>query len=384
MKLEIRREVSITGASPVSAVTAIRKLTGLPMMAAVILTCGCGSVSTSSIRCPDDPVAKSTRGYPDFSPYNATPKGRVGSIPCTGPLTFYATADPEQLGTHSYGSSLGGEEEGSRGIVYTLHGGFIDIAHVRKVVDWTVYHQVRIRHALDNGWNCIVLPSKEGSVYRIRFNYPSTWQGMTPARRQQVVGALSIRLAQRLAIIQTEWHEIATWFGYSCTLYPEKPSAFTYDDMTSHLLGSKIAGLALHDGTHDFNSAVTYYLKRELDRLGAVPPDQTLKAVAMVKNKWWKNGFVIRRQFDIGERNGLIEPWIVPGFPNGRTEATHPFSIPSLKDVAGMDMSGIERVEVDPHLGVWSSMRKVLPGNPRVCRPTEDFPVLMRYIRAND
>ena len=325
-------------------------------------------------------AAKSGRD-PDFSPYNDMPKGRIGSIPCPGPLTFYATGDPNQLGTHAYGNTLGGPAEGSRGIIYTAHGGFIDIAHVRKAADWTAYHHVRIRHALENGWQCIVLPSKEGAVFRMGFNYPASWQTLGAARRQRTIDELSIRLAQRLAITQTAWHEIATWYGYSSMPYPEKPSALTYDDMTSHLLGAKIAGLALHDGTHDYNTAVTYHLKRELDLLGAVPPEQTLKALGMVEGKWWRNGFVIKRQLDIGEKNGTIEPWIVPGYPDGKTAAGVPFSIPSLKDVAGQDMSRFEQVEFDPHVREWWQMRRSLPGNPSRCQPTRDFPLLMEFIR---
>ncbi len=195
-----------------------------------------------------------------------------------------------------------------------------------------------------------------------------------------MIRSLSIVMAQRLAITQTAWHEFATWFGYSSTPYPEKPSAFTYDDMTSHLLGAKIAGLALHDTAHDYDTAVTYYLKRELDRLGAVPPDQTLKALHLVENNWWRHGFVIKRQLDIGGTDGVIQPWIVPGYPDGRTEAGFPSSIPSLKNVAGHDMTGMEQLEIDPHMAVWLLMRRVLPGTPRRCHPARDFPLLMQYI----
>lgn len=348
----------------------------LSVVAAVLLLAGCRTVLAPGLCCADDPVAASSpRATPDFSPFNGIPKGRVGSIPCPGPLTFYATGDPARLGNHSY-SSPGSESE--RGIIYTLHGGFIDIAHARKAADWTAYHQVRILHALDNGWNCIVLPSKEGSISRIRFNlsrYPAS---------QRIHRELSIRLAQRLAITQTAWHEIATWFGYSCTPYPEKPSAFTYDDMTSHVLGANVAGLALHDSSRDFNAAVTWYLKQELDRLGAVPPDQTLRALAMVENRWWRNGLVIKRQLDIGEGDGKIQPWIAPGYPDGRTAAGVPFILPSLKDVAGLDMSGFAEVEMEPRIPQWASMRHLIPGDPQLCHPATDFPILMRYIRAHE
>lgn len=344
---------------------------------------GCASAPRSDLRCHDDPVAaKDQTKDPSFAPFRSLPRARVGSIPCPGPLTFFATADPNQLGKHSYGNPpLGGPREGERGVIYTVHGGFIDIAHVRKAADWTAFHQPRIRHALEQGWQCILLPSKEGADYRMTFNYPESWKSMDPARRQKTIDELSIRLAQRLAITQTAWHEIATWFGFSSTIYPEKPSALTYDDMTSHLLGAKVAGLALQDRTHDYNTGVTWHLKQELDRLGAVSPEQTLKALAMVENKWWRNGFVTKLQLDIGERTGVMQPWIVPGYPDGKTATGVPFYIPSLKNVAGQDLSRMEQVDFDPNLAAWAHIRKILPGDSSRCYPARDFPLIMDYIR---
>lgn len=356
-------------------------------LAIVCLLTGCAAVFTSSsLRCPDDPVAAKTPGRdPYFSPYHSIPKPRLGSIPCPGPFTFFATADPNQLGTHAYGRSKPGPTaETDRGIIYTAHGGFIDIAHVRKTADWAAYNQVRIRYALEKGWQGVMLPCKEGAVFRIHFNDPASAQSLDAARRQSTLDELSIRMAQRLAITQTAWHEIATWFGYSATLYPEKPSAFTYDDMTSHLLGAKVAGLALHDRSRDYNTALTWHLKRELDRLGPVSPEQTLKALGMVENQWWSHGFVTKRMLDLGEKNGVIQPWIVPGYPAGKTAAGVPFVIPTLKDVAGQDLSGFEQVDFAPNILQWLRMRRILPGNPSRCQPARDFPLLLQYIRQHE
>ncbi len=342
---------------------------------AVFLLAGCATRSGDP-RCPDDPVANSSHAGLDFRPFDGQPKGRLGSIPCPGPFTFFTTADPNQLGTHAYSGS--GETE--RGIIYTLHGGFIDIAHVRKAADWTAYHHLRFKLALSEGWQCLILPSKEGSVYRVKLTYPAAWRTLPETSRRKAIDDLSIRLAQRLAITQTEWHEIATWFGYSSTTYPEKPSALTYDDMPSHVLGANIAGMALRQNPADFNAGMTYYLKRELDRLGAVTPEQTLRALGMVEGKWWKNGFVVRRMLDIGEGDGVIEPWIVPGYPDGGTAAAVPFVMPTLTYTAGIGF----RLEIEPHMKAWSLMRRVLPGNPDRCEPEKHFPLLMRYIRQQE
>ena len=266
--------------------------------AAFVSGCLLTGCATPALFHPNDPHAdQASRGRGDFGPFTKVPTGRVGSLPCHGPLSFYADADPGRLGTHSY---RGGAGETGRGIVYTLHGGFIDIAHLRKAVDWTAYHQVRFEHALRNGWQGIVLPSKEGAIARMSFNYPAWWSSMPEPEREKLIRELSIRLAQRLAITQCEWHEIATWFGYSSTFYPEKPSAFTYDDMTSHLLGAEIGGLALRDRQQGFDAAVTFYLKREMDRLGAVSPTETNRAIDMVQRQvveeWIRDPVSIRHQ----------------------------------------------------------------------------------------
>ena len=74
-------------------------------------------------------------------------------------------------------------------------------------------------------------------------------------------------------------------------------------------------------------------------------------------------------------------PWIVPGYPDGNTAVGVPFPIPSLKDVAGQDMSRFAQVDFDPQMRAWSQMRRILPGNPSRCQPARDFPLLMQFIR---
>lgn len=317
-----------------------------------------------------------------YSPFNGIPKGRVGAMPCPGPFTFYVSADPGKLGTHAYSSALPvANGETARGIVYTLHGGFIDIAHLRKAADWTAYHQVRIRHALEEGRKCMVLPGKEGGSYHLSFSYPASWSGMSASGKKAAMDELSIRLAQRLAIIQTEWHEIATWFGYSSTPFPEKQSAFTYDDPVSHVVGARVAGMALRQGSGNYNASVTWFLKKELDRLGAVSPPETERAIRLVKDKWWHNGQMLHRQLDIGSTDGEVRPWIVPGYPDGNTATGEVFKVPTLDHVAGQDFRNFAQVEIEPGLDAWKNMRRVLPANPDRCLPSRDFPILMAYIK---
>ncbi|RYD21721.1 MAG: DUF4056 domain-containing protein [Verrucomicrobiaceae bacterium] len=369
---EWRKRPPLPGAE--SLRTAARTLPAILLLA----LSGCTAVSPSTF-CPEDAAGRTDSGY---SPFTSIPKGRVGAMPCPGPFTFYVSADPGKLGTHAYSSALPvANGETARGIVYTLHGGFIDIAHLRKAADWTAYHQVRFRHALEEGRKCMVLPGKEGGSYHISFRYPSSWSGMDAAEKKAVMDELSVRLAQRLAIVQTEWHEIATWYGYSSTPFPEKQSAFTYDDPVSHMVGTKVAGMALRKGSGNYDASVTWFLKQELDRLGAVSPAETERAIAVVKDKWWHNGQMLHRQLDIGSTDGEVRPWIVPGFPNGKTMAGEVFRVPTLDPVSGQDFRNFAQVEIDPGLSAWRNMRRVLPGNPDRCRPAEHFPILMAHIR---
>ncbi len=353
---------------------------GILLAGVLLAASGC---AYQDIRCREDPIAaQSEVRSRDFAPYQREPKARIGSVPCIGGYTLFKTADADRLGRHHYGNAIiSGQAETRRGIVYTTHGGFIDIAHLRKAADWTAFHHARLTHALNEGWRCIILPSKEASTYHIRFRYPDGWDALPEARKQAVREELAIVLAQRLAIMQTNWHEIATWFGYQSTPLPEKASAFSYDDTTSHILGAQIAGLALRDPRRDYDEAVTFYLRGELARLGAVKPEQTIQAIRGVEGRWWKSGRVTQRQLDIGENDGVVMPWIVPGFPDGATAQGLPFAIPLLNDVAGVDMRGFEMVEIDPRLRVWSRMRKVLPSKPQRCIPEDHFPLLMAYIR---
>jgi len=336
-----------------------------------------------SIRCPDDPAAGATKVKPDFKPFAMEPKARIGSVPCMGPYTLFTTADADELGRHLYGfEPVPGLTEARRGILYTTRGGFIDIAHLRKAADWTAYHHTRFHFALSHNWQCVRLRAKEASVYHVTLDYPPGWADWSADQRDRVIDELAIRLAQRLAIMQTSWHEIATWFGYSSTPLPEKTSAFTYDDTTSHILGAQIAGMALRDPKRDYDTAVTFYLRGELARLGAVSPEQTVAALRVVEGDWWARGRVLKRQLDIGEDDGVVTPWLAPGFADREALGAIGFEIPQLDDVAGRDLSGFASVRIDPRIFVWSKMRRVLPGEPDRCDPARDFPLLMAHIRA--
>jgi hypothetical protein len=118
------------------------------------------------------------------------------------------------------------------------------------------------------------------------------------------------------AYCASTWHEILTWFGYKCSgLYSEYPSAFSWEDCFSNLLGCRIAMQALNDYSNDYNQAVTTELKRELEYLGITSDKIAKKATAKVRGDWFSGDMLFfvkmkKRNFDIG-LDGYITPWTI-------------------------------------------------------------------------
>ena len=144
--------------------------------------------------------------------------------------------------------NAGRKRKSGRGVFYTCRGGFLDVTHIRLAGDLTAYVLPRIRLALDSGWTCIQIRGHEPSIFRLAFDYPSSWYRMEHDERQDLIDELSVRLSMRLAYTMATWHEFLTWYGYKSTIvFPETGSAFTYEDTTSHALGVLVAGEALRE-----------------------------------------------------------------------------------------------------------------------------------------
>ena len=78
------------------------------------------------------------------------------------------------LGEHVYNGGLVSPKHGVRegfltdeenGLVYTCRGGFVDIAHVRDYVDWTLFIGAQIARNLETGLTLIL--SDEGGARRV-------------------------------------------------------------------------------------------------------------------------------------------------------------------------------------------------------------------------
>lgn len=218
-------------------------------------------------------------------------------------LTRTDVIDARAIGRHQY---LGGHQEGN-GIVYTRRGGFIDIAHLRDVADWTGYlfHLVEHSAGRDEAWAWFL--GDEGGEKTLYLTVPPQ---LDRAGRAEMAG----RIAYDLGL----WHEIATWFGVSSVPFlPERYSSFSPEDLYSNLLGSRLGVQAILSDM-DFEEAMTCLLEDMLDSLEVVPhAEDTRLAMEEVEGQWWTrehalpNGRVLLRHYF--DQPGALTPLRLPG-----------------------------------------------------------------------
>jgi hypothetical protein len=303
----------------------------------------------------------------------------------------YATAtlgtnflDANTLGKHSYRTPFSRERDG---IVYTCRGGHIDIAHVRIASDYVRYLYYKTRSNLmktDSEFR--FKPNDEPSRYFVQLKYPADWKTLSHKDREQIADQISLELSQYLAYTMTTWHEVLTWFGYKSTgLFPEFPSAFSWEDNYSNLLGTRIGAQAMQDEQHDYDEAVTIALKKELANLGVQSRKFAREASEKMKGKWWEGtAFVVyvqmkERNMDLGYIDGKVTPTLVPGMCQGAKPQSYP--IPSL---AGLSKCGFGmQLEIEPReFEKEQILRIVYPnGEGKRIEPATQLPIIMDYIR---
>jgi hypothetical protein len=315
-----------------------------------------------------------------------TPRSRLGALPFPGPFTLYTTADPDRLGRHRYGHAprVFRTDEKERGLIYTTRAGFIDMAHLRMTIDWTRYYTRKLRAAIVADRHRVKLAAMEDCPLYVTLNYPSGWRDLEPAERARFADKLALRGGQRLAYLSMSWHEIATWFGHRSVFFiDESPSAFTWDDTMSHVIGLRVAAAAMRDYPDlGYDNAVTAALDAELHRLGAVKPKQTTEAARAVEGKWWADGEPLKRQFGIGTMEFVVYPWLIPGLPFAPADVVpEPVALETLADIEGLDASGFITVEIDPRIDEAEDMRKLIPGHPRRFNHYADIPALLEAMQ---
>ncbi len=313
------------------------------------------------------------------------PRDRIGALPFPGPFTLYTTADPNHLGRHRY-ETLGRipllqTDEKERGIIYSRKAGFIDVAHIRESVDWSRYFSRELRKAIKSNRSDLNIAGKNGAHFLITLKYPDGWASLPRDERGALTDELAIRGGQQLAYLTMTWHELITWFGWrKIFLIDEQPSAFTYDDSMSHMIGIRVADRALRDKRRSWDDAVTVALRDVMKEIQACSPVQTDLAVDAVDGLWWKDGQPLKRQFapPPGDEVSLT-PWLVENLPFAHGDApAEPFTVPSLRDVMGRDCANFfKKIYIEPNIAEADEMKRCIACRMPYFSVDTDLPALL-------
>lgn len=237
------------------------------------------------------------------------PRRRLGCLPTSTFGTRFISAN--KLGTHSYGFS----PFENNGIIYTCRGGHIDIAHLRIAADNTRFVVKKLYKSImanKKGFS-FSLPG-DHSKHVVQIHYPENWD---VSDQEAIAWEISLEVGQYLVFSATTWHEMLTWYGYrTMMVFPEFSSAFSWEDIYSNLLGTRIAAKALQDTEHSYNKAVTLALNKELEILSGQPGIVAKRAAEKMRGEWFKGNIfvsVIKKNLDIGFDDGYVTPVIVPG-----------------------------------------------------------------------
>jgi len=226
----------------------------------------------------------------------------------------------------------------------------------------------------------------EPTKYFIEFSYPENWEGFSEQEKKQIAFEISLHLGQYFSYTASTWHEILTWFDFHCMgPLPEFPSAFSWEDSFSNLLGTHVAIKAIQDTEHSFDKAMKLALDRELEILGIQEASVAKEASQKIRGDWYSGSLLFfvemkKRNFDIGLGDGYITPTLVPGVSEcwDANPVSYPVPNTNILSKYGFSM----RYELDPK--VWESGKifKVLGRQGRI-DPVVDFPIIMEYIKQD-
>lgn len=313
--------------------------------------------------------------------FNAEPRLRFGSYPTpTIPTTYFGRS----LGKHSYSWFSLSEKDG---IVYTCKAGHIDIIHVRISADWTAYLATKtFKHLMKKDTEFSFGMKVEPSDYFVKISYPENWEDLPLSGKEKITKEISLLLGQYFTFTAVTWHEILTWFDFHCLgPLPEFPSAFSWEDSFSNLLGTYIGTKALTDTEHSYNEAVTLALDKKLEQLGIQPASVARSAAEKVRGKWFSGHLLFfvdmkKRNFDIG-LDGYVTPTLVPNICE--CEGAEPLSYPSPSlDV--LNKYGFSaKFEIEPKEWEKDKILKIVypDGKGKRIYPYIHFPIIMEHMK---
>jgi hypothetical protein len=312
------------------------------------------------------------------------PRLRFGCYPTSTIGTTFL--DPNNLGKHSFKGNF----IEKNGIVYTCKAGHIDLIHVRIAGDWTRYLTGQTRKGLMSdkaGFSFKFQP--DNSMYYVSFDYPDNWNSLTVEEKSKIADEVAIRTGKYLAFTAITWHEILTWFGYKCVgFFPEFPSAFSWEDSFSNLLGTHVAEKALADSSHSYDEAMTIAINEELKELGVQPKQTARLASEKVRDKWFDGQLLYmvdmkKRNFDIGLDDGLITPTIIDGIDGCAGSQPRSDAVPRIESLG--DYGFALALKIEPKEWERGKILKVVypdaKQRKKYVEPAVHLPVIMNHIK---
>lgn len=272
-------------------------------------------------------------------------------------------------------STLTGLNREHDGIIYTLRGGFIDLAHVRDTADNTLWLFSQIWPRLGQAYTIRLDDELGQRVIRLWPTPPPT----TALARYNLTVSLAAQLAYQLAV----WHEVAQWYGFeSVPGYSEGVSAFSLEDLYSNLLGARLASDLLNHGgastLRQYQHRMAQVIPQALAQLEAVSPQQTRFHFDMLDGRWWNSRCRLPDKFLVRQRNYLTGAQRYPTRPAERV----PMLWLTLPDsVNGHSLSDFARLEIWPG----NNMKQLpAPKSPRVFYQFADFATLAQQAKEVD
>ena len=332
--------------------------------------------------------------YPGLDPSLSEPKSRTCcALFPGGVLGLYKTdyLDLSAVPGHEFGS-YGLNPSDSVGQIYTAHGGFVDLGHVRDLADMTRY--LASKAILGQQDRLVLDIQPEGGSRRIIFNPYAKYPNVELAIK---VGA---RAAYELAI----WHEIVTYFTNI------NYSSFSPEDNYSNLLGALVGAMATSNRGEEFNKSMDIILVNALKKLDPQPDKVAEHAIKQVEGLWYKIENDLTGALSGGDKGEIllrrhivplphVTPWLVTDL-DGRTfdisdpvagtltktidmklgssnPASTSLTVPT-ETTTGLQLSDYFKLIID--VDTWVVPPSVLPGN-RTSILSSDLPGIVTKVR---
>lgn len=223
----------------------------------------------------------------------------------------------------------------------------------------------------------------ERSTHQIKFSYPNNWDSLQQNEKEGIADDVSFAVGPYMAFNANVWHEILTWFGVHFAIFePEFNSAFSWEDVYSNLVGTRLAVEALKDTNHNYDEAMTLAINRQLKEFGVQSAKTAKAASEKMRGKWFKTRFfgivvdTLRKNTDIG-LDGFVTPVIVPGICEDK-----PLSLPAPNlDVLSKYGFSLRYTILPREFEKGKILRIIYPdGKGKTIEPVKDYPKIMAFI----